>query len=300
MSAFEIIHHMENPIDYRPSVQHRLFKLDECFDFRLSAFNRVKYHYEALYREVIKLSHLDLFKEMRKYIQSHMNDDDEIIRFLSLHSRLSDIDSREMISSLENQFENNNNQDFLFISYNYNDYQSSSAHSVLRDISTKVNDKLQSKEIKKRSLSNDEIDNLSSKQRLWDLLKYHFSARREISSEELFPYKSLVIVINNFDILDIDLAGHVIRALVGYDVKIFIIGVSKAYSRSFSKMDESVKRILKFQQFWTVTSTELFDRFCHLLFTLPRTGPFISLGLVKRLSADFYSCHMCVNFFVQT
>jgi hypothetical protein len=303
MEAFQVINHMGNPIDYRPSVQHHLFKRDECFDFRLGAINRVKFHYLGLYREVIKLTHQELFREIKKYVQSN-NEDSETIQLLSLKTLLSDADSKEMITSLEQHFENEvvDYQQSFFVSYHYNDYKSTSVHEIVGDIFAIIIKKFQSRDSKKRSMWQDpnEFESPSNKKILWGFLKLHASMGKDADiTEDSFPYQSLVIAINNFDAIDVTVAGGMIRALVGYDVKVFIIAVSKVYTQCLSRMDESVTRIIKIEEYRTTTPIELSDRFNHLLFTLPKLGPVIPISLIQQLHAAFLSMHMCVYSLLQ-
>ena len=83
MSFCKTISTKGNPIDYRPAVQHSLFKLDSTFDFRFGSLRHCKAAINKFARQVFWGFHKTLFSSLVENIKKEKQSDAIHVTFVT-------------------------------------------------------------------------------------------------------------------------------------------------------------------------------------------------------------------------
>lgn len=334
MESIQILSKMINPIDYRPQTHHRLNIDDNSFDSRFNASIRVCTTYKRLFHNVMYDNFISLFtniekslnelrNQMKMTIHDKMINSHEILfNILLIKSDLSIYDKSIQCNMLQEHLNHVLSWNTLVIRYDeYVSRKSSSIYDFLCClcdlIHSQVNHNLKSNDLLKSMIINEKFNEkmrkLNEFSGLLQLLRVYSSIDKDddifttnhhnssyLNDQEVYCnhiLSSIVIIVNNLDLIANDVIEGVINTFKQYSLHFIMIGVTSTYlSRTpLMRMSHKALASIQIKEFESIQPIALFDHFMTEILTRDLLKPVLPLSLVKYLSNDFHIHSLCVS-----
>lgn len=320
----QVLHQLQNPIDYRPQPQHHLYTVDESFDFRFSACNRIESMYTWLYNQTLLSENASILNKVKKLLapkiadcqsESSSQSESSHVDMIMIRSSLNGLDQIHLVDTLVDHIEQQIHKSpvNVVVRYDYKDMnhsQGASAHQMFSDLyyllykkyTVLLKNRMQtiSGTSKQTNSSSEGIVGRS----FGGFLRLHSMPRKKLRDEEeimeiLSHVKYFVIVINDIDAVRYEVLQAFVRGLIGYPTQICIVGLMKSFSPCPHRLDHGALSIIKYKEYDTVSPLDLYEDYMRRILTADFMGPNIPVRLLSKLRMKFQSQHRCLHSFMK-
>ena len=291
--SLNVLNRAKDPINYRPSTHHLLFKKDEQFDYRYNAYLRCCSYFTTLYEATIRGCHTHL---MEAVVDWHLNNVplkpiSPKIPCLLIKSHLSIVDTTALVTEYFYQTDTQIYSDAsITVHFQSSIYETNCVFDSIIQITEliKIIQRSREKSSIRRTTSSSftSINSSDSDNPLKDLKLF----LKEISITQL------IIVISDIDSMNLILFQEMIIAFGSFvDIQIQFVLFSSSYCSLPFRLSNQALAILSVNQYESNTPWIIYDSYITELILNDEIPINITSEIMKYLHERYIRSHCCLK-----